>query len=221
MNCRNRNFIVGTSLIILVLLLTGAGCSKPVSPTELSNLTIIHTNDLEGTLKPCSCISDPAGGIARRKTTIEKIRNSRDAVITVDAGDSLFGTPESDMTHGVVMMQAMNQMGYDAMALGDRDFIYGADILLETLQKAEFPILSANIVRKEDGQTFTQGSIILEHGGIRIGLLGLTHPGVGKLLKGPRFWVRASGPGSDRDGSKICTEATRGSRLCHRDLSSG
>jgi 2',3'-cyclic-nucleotide 2'-phosphodiesterase/3'-nucleotidase len=54
------------------------------------------------------------------------------------------GLREGDL-HPV--MAAMNAMRYDAITLGNHEFNYGLEFLMKSLAQAEFPVVSANVLR--------------------------------------------------------------------------
>ena len=75
--------------------------------------------------------------------------------ITIDAGDTIQGTPLAyyyakidPITGGAKhpMAAAMNQVGYDAAALGNHEYNYGLDTLRAFEKQLDFPLLSANSV---------------------------------------------------------------------------
>ena len=68
----------------------------------------------------------------------------------------------------------MNLMGYDAMALGPLELSLGLDILQQRMAEARFPILSANVVLTDTGGLVTEPYAVVERGGRRLGILGLT-----------------------------------------------
>lgn len=72
------------------------------------------------------------------------------------------------------MVEAMNMMGYDAMTLGAQDLRLGVATLRERMAEAKFPFLSANLIVEETGELFAKPYVILERGGHKIGVIGLT-----------------------------------------------
>lgn len=70
-------------------------------------------------------------------------------------------------------MEAMNHMGYSAAALGEKDLSLGQEALSKLFSAAQFPILSANVL-KSDGKLLASPFILLELKGHRIAVLGLT-----------------------------------------------
>jgi 2',3'-cyclic-nucleotide 2'-phosphodiesterase (5'-nucleotidase family) len=143
------------------------------TPGPLS-LTVLYTNDGWGYTEPCAC--DPSvGGIARRATYIQAVRAEKENVLVVDAGDSLLTLQRvGDLEQGKLLAEAYNRMGYDAVALGGLDFRMGLDGLRQQIQVAQFAVLSANTVDPQTGSALDEPYVILERGGHRIALIGLT-----------------------------------------------
>ena len=84
------------------------------------------------------------GGVAARKTLVDQIRYEEKNVLLLDAGDYFQGTPYFNLFRGEVEMKAMEQLGYDAAAIGNHDFDAGLDRFAEIAGTGGFPILCAN-----------------------------------------------------------------------------
>lgn len=97
-------------------------------------------------------------------------------MLVLDAGDTLFGQMLALQSEGQVIVEAMNAMGYDAMAVGQMDLAKGVDTLLTRAKAAHFAILSCNLVGAKDQKPIFQPYTILERGGVRFGLIGVTEP---------------------------------------------
>ena len=64
----------------------------------------------------------PAGGVARRATAISLERQRAEHVLVLDAGNSLLNDRDpARKTKGQTSVEAMNRMGYNAVALGMLD----------------------------------------------------------------------------------------------------
>lgn len=93
----------------------------------------------------------------------------------LDTGDALVGGGSlGDSTSGEVIVAGMSLMGYDAMALGLNELSLGPDLLGERLRDASFPVLSANAVLATTGELVAPAFTMLDVGGYRIALIGLT-----------------------------------------------
>ena len=95
-------------------------------------------------------------------------------MLVLDAGSSLLGDWVSLQSEGRVLVEGMNAMGYDAMALGRMDFSLGLETLKEREAEADFAFLSANVVAVADGQPIFEPYTVLESQEARIGIIGLS-----------------------------------------------
>jgi 5'-nucleotidase / UDP-sugar diphosphatase len=122
------------------------------------------------------------GGAARLATAIRDRRAALEAegrpVLTLDAGDQSQGTLFYTTYRGKAEIEMMNLIGFDAMTLGNHEFNNGPDSLAEMLAEADFPIVAGN-VRIAEGAALAEhvkDHLILDLGGERVGILGVTTP---------------------------------------------
>lgn len=130
--------------------------STPTETTASSTATdsieavIIHTNDVHGRiLEEKGVIGD-----AKAAAVIEEERSKVENTIVVDAGDAFQGLPFSNSTKGEDRANIMNQVGYDAMAVGNHEFDFGMDQAIKYKETLKFPLLSAN--------TYVNGARVFE-----------------------------------------------------------
>ena len=141
------------------------------------HITILHTNDVHSHIDPFS--SEDAnypgrGGVARRYTLINAIRQENPNTLLLDAGDIFQGTPYFNFYGGELEFKLMSKLKYDAATLGNHDFDNGIDGLLAQMPHAEFDFLSANYDFSNtilDGHTRPYKVFVKD--GIRIGVFGL------------------------------------------------
>lgn len=139
----------------------------------VQEVIIYHTNDTHGYLNGDG---EEIVGIALAAGLKESTPNS----ILVDAGDATQGLPLASLTKGADVIELMNLAGYDLMAPGNHEFDFGTETFLSNAQKADFPVLAANIYRNgspllKDVQEDSSGChAVLEQNGVRIGFFGLT-----------------------------------------------
>jgi 5'-nucleotidase/UDP-sugar diphosphatase len=115
------------------------------------------------------------GGVARRATQINQERKKNPYTLVLDAGDSLSGDQDPALkTQGKSSVEAMNRLGYDAMALGPGDLALGLVALRARMGDAKFPMLSANAVITGTDELVSQPYIVRELAGHRIALVGLS-----------------------------------------------
>ncbi|MER5957851.1 5'-nucleotidase C-terminal domain-containing protein [Streptomyces sp. NPDC001893] len=176
---------------------------RPKSRKRYS-FTVMGTTDLHGHVFNWDYFkdaeySDPAGnamGLSRISTLVEEIRAERGRrnTLLIDAGDTIQGTPLTyyfakvdpiTAKGGPVhpMAQAMNSIGYDAVALGNHEFNYGIETLRKFESQCDFPLLGANAV---DARTerpafppYFMKRLRTPHGkDVKVAVLGLTNPGI-------------------------------------------
>lgn len=151
-----------------------------VGPAPASSLTVLYTNDLHTRLGQLEGLSE----------LIEGERAKGHPVLLFDAGDTWqdFRVPLYAVWGAEEMVDWMNQVGYDAMALGNHDLYWGADRLTALCERAGFPVLCANL-RPSAGVAppFTPYTI-LSVGEVEVLVIGLI---TAEYLPYPDFpWLR-------------------------------
>ena len=117
--------------------------SAPVESTknEEKDTVILHTNDVHGRIVEEKGVI----GDAKLATVIEQERaKSNQNTLVVDAGDAFQGLPISNSTKGEARAEILNQMQYDAMAVGNHEFDFGLDEVKKYKEILKFPLLSSN-----------------------------------------------------------------------------
>lgn len=156
--------------IALVLILPG-GVTGFAAEAGEGEVVIYHTNDVHGA---AAWVEDGSIGLDR----VAAMKKQTENAILVDAGDATQGLPYASLTQGADVIETMNAAGYDVMAAGNHEFDYGTERLLDNVQRAEFPVLAANVYK--DGVPLLSGGdsngchTMIERGGKKIGFFGLT-----------------------------------------------
>lgn len=132
-----------------------------------TTVTIMHTNDIHGRLEGNG--SDVLG-MARLKT----FKNLKDPDLLIDVGDAFQGLPISNFSEGMDMVAIMNEVGYDAMAVGNHEFDFGLDRALDYKAQLNFPLLSNNTYK--DGKLIFEPYTIIEKDGRKFAVIGVTTP---------------------------------------------
>ncbi len=151
------------------------------------SLTILHTNDFHARFEPISkydsgCSEDSNaegkcfGGSARLVSAIADARRRTNNAILVDGGDQFQGTLFYTYYKGKVAAEMMNKLGYDAMTVGNHEFDDGPEVLRGFMDAVGFPVLMSNadISREALLADVLKKSIVIERGGEKLGLIGLT-----------------------------------------------
>lgn len=176
-----KQYLLGASALALT-----AGFAAPAQ-AEFT-LTILHINDLHSRIESinafdstCDAETEAAGecfgGIARVKTMIdtrrEALREEGANVLTLDAGDQYQGSLFYTTYKGDEVVEFMNMIGFDAMAVGNHEFDDGPEGLLKLVEGLDFPIISGNT--DVSGEPVLagklRGALVLEVDGERIGIV--------------------------------------------------
>lgn len=149
---------------------------------EEVQLVILHTSDLHGNIFPIDYATNKTSdvGLAKIATLVKQIKNEFQNVLLIDSGDLIQGTP-LEYYHAKIenkpvdpMVLVMNKLGYSSWTLGNHEFNYGLEILNKAISEAQFPALSANIVKKGTEEPAFKPYHIVIVDGIKVGILGLT-----------------------------------------------
>ncbi|MFH1138817.1 MAG: 5'-nucleotidase C-terminal domain-containing protein [Pseudomonadota bacterium] len=177
------------------------------------NLIVLTTSNLNGQLETFTIpafkdgekVDQEVGGAARLVWTIQGARKKfPDKTLLVSVGDDFAG-PFFVYGRGKPISDFMNKAGYDAAALGNREFDYGEAVLAETLNRCRFPYIVSNLVLEAGGPLagLVHKYRVIEKNGLRIGVFGL----MGKEL------AQVSCPGPSirvaPDYDSACREAVR------------
>jgi len=113
--------------------------------------------------------------VARRVTVFKQERERGEAVLVLDAGNSLVGDREpAKSTQGQTSVMAMNLMGYDAMALSPQDLALGLKVLRKRIAEAKFAVLSANAVVSATGDLLATPYLSRQMDGRKVVVIGLS-----------------------------------------------
>ncbi|KAH6612191.1 Metallo-dependent phosphatase-like protein [Chaetomium sp. MPI-SDFR-AT-0129] len=118
------------------------------------NISFYHINDVHAHLDQYTSsgtdCTDPKkgcfGGYSRVKTILKETQPSHPDSLLLNVGDEFQGTMFFSFYGGEKIADTLNEIGFDAMTLGNHEFDRGDDYLGEFLENLTFPIVSANIV---------------------------------------------------------------------------
>lgn len=165
---KSRKLLSLLIALSMVFALVFGSIASVYADENVVTITIVHTNDTHSRV-------DSGIGFAKVAAKIKELKAENPNVLVIDAGDTLHGQPFATISKGESIIKVMNAVGYDVMTPGNHDFNYGQERLVELAKYAEFPIISANVI-KQDGTTLLEPYVIKEVGGLKIGIFGLSTP---------------------------------------------
>jgi 5'-nucleotidase/UDP-sugar diphosphatase len=167
-----------TRLVLSVFILFAALTAAPAlrAQERARDVTILYTNDFHSAFDPIPAYwlagSPRLGGAAHLATLINQIRRRESPTFLFDTGDMFTGMM-SNLTRGEALMEMMMSMRYDAMAIGNHEFDYGAANFEKQMYRVPFPVLGANIFYKGTTHRYSRPYAIIEREGIRLGVIGI------------------------------------------------
>lgn len=174
---KRRNFIQQATAGTALVTLGSFGLQSFTTTKKTSKITILHTNDVHSHIDafgPDDGRNANKGGIARRASLIESLRNQNPNTLLLDAGDIFQGTPYFNYYGGELEFKLMSKLKYDAATIGNHDFDNGIDGLYAQYPHKEFEFVSANYdFSNTILNTHTKPYKIFKKDGIKIGVFGL------------------------------------------------
>ena len=198
MRCLHRPIVAAPALVAASVLLAGSAPAEQGPSTDRDGaidrvtLSIVGTTDLHGRVFP----DGGRGGLALLGGYLRNLRAAREAdggaVLLLDAGDTFEGGIAANISEGALVVDAYNALGYDALAIGNHEFDYGAldtaardgrgppdmrGALKAAAARARFPFLAANLIDAATGRPVAwpnvRPSTLVDAAGLRVGIVGV------------------------------------------------
>ncbi|MCU1383921.1 MAG: hypothetical protein JWL71_2618 [Acidobacteria bacterium] len=133
-------------------------------------VTFLQLNDVYTTLPV-----DGQGGLARVATLKQNLAKAGRTPFLVLAGDFLSPSVASTVFKGEHMIAALNAAGLDLATLGNHEFDFGDDVLIERMHEATFSWVVSNVIDTNTGQPIGGAApyIIKTFGTLKVGFIGL------------------------------------------------
>lgn len=169
-----RLFLQQTGVVAGAAMVAPSLISAKKKPNKL---VILHTNDTHSNIDPFP-VNHPKfpnmGGVSRRASLIQSIRDQEEHVLLLDAGDIFQGTPYFNKFKGVLEMKTMAAMNYDIVTLGNHDFDIGMEAYKSALSHASFQVVNANYeLSSTPLEEVVKPYTIIRKAGFKIGVFGV------------------------------------------------
>lgn len=165
----------GLRIVILTaaLMLPILGCHQ----NSDKDIVILCTSDVHCEIQSSENNINPIGyaSLSAYKKELEK----HNYVTLMDCGDAISGGFVGAVSKGEYIVDIMNEVGYDAMVLGNHEFDFGMDILKERVNAFKGDVLSCNfkyIGQKENKFTKVKPYKVINYGKRKVGFVGVSTP---------------------------------------------
>ena len=132
-------------------------------------------------------------------------------MLVTNGGDTISPSLLSSFDQGAHMIDLFNQVGFDAMVLGNHEFDFTPAVTVARIAEAGFPVLSSNAVEPDgtliDGVT---ENLMVEVGPYKVGMFGLTTAATPM--------ISSSDPVTFRPATEVAAEQARKLRDAGADL---
>jgi 2',3'-cyclic-nucleotide 2'-phosphodiesterase/3'-nucleotidase len=185
-----KKLLSGIALLVVLLCGVFSPSMRAQAQTAAQRrawITVLSTTDLHGNVLPFDYYTNKAEarGLAKVATLIKAARKENPTgTLLLDSGDTIQGTPleyfhnKKNNAPPDPMMLTMSALKFDALAVGNHEYNFGLGVLAKARREANFPWLSANTYKQGTDETYYQPYLVKELNGVRVGVLGLTTPGV-------------------------------------------
>ena len=133
---------------------------------ESESIVILYENDVH-------CAVEGYSKLAAMKN---ELRNDYDYVGAVSCGDFVQGGTLGAVSKGEYIVELMNLVGYDAIALGNHEFDYTISRLSELFELSETKYISCNFAKLGEEKTFFEPFTIVSYGDVDIAYIGIVTP---------------------------------------------
>ena len=178
-------FVLGV-LLGASLALPACDKDKPAQPPQekpalrAPTLRLYALAGAAGAIEPCGCVKDMLGGVDHAAAWINSQEKQAPNSLVVGAGPMFFADPTLDAEgkeqatfKADTMAASLHDVGLAAWAPGANDWADGMAKFGELEKKSGARALAANI---DPQSTPVQSSFVVERGGIKVGLVGISIP---------------------------------------------
>ena len=136
---------------------------------SVTQITIGFTNDVHG------FVERKVGkrwGYAALASWVKNLKREDPEMLLIDAGDTFSGGGAlAEFTTGKLIVDIMDEIGYDIMTVGNHDFNYSYKRLQQLIDTADFAIINANVLK--DGKPVFTPYVTRQVKGVKISFIGL------------------------------------------------
>lgn len=105
---------------------------------------------------------------------LKELRAKHKNVLLLDCGDSFSAGKDYPELRAEISMKALSLMEYDGLNIADGELGLGVKFFNKVKEKADFPLLSANLYKKK--KPLGQPYVVKKVSGITVGIVGIVSP---------------------------------------------
>ena len=178
-----RPIIIHLFIIVIIILFYMPPVVIPTASSETSTKKgqVVYTNSLNGNLDYCHCPVSPNGGLVKRATAIQKLRNKNANLLLCSTGDFFTFSPDPLLAKYIV--KSLRHIDYDALCMGDQEMTIGTAAV--NRHASRLPFVCANLEIRHNGKWISPWKpyTVIRKGAITYGITGIIHPSVFKYYK--------------------------------------
>lgn len=159
-------------LATLVLIWSAVLAQAQTAANKNVRVTLLQLNDVYQ-ISPID--KGKNAGLARVATLRKQVLAESPNTLFLLAGDTISPSVASSVFKGAQVIAAWNAVGLDYAALGNHEFDFGDDVLLERMKESKFVWLGANAIDRRTNKPFnnTPPYVIRTFNGVKVGIFGL------------------------------------------------
>ena len=139
-------------------------------PRDRTPVTFLQINDVYSTVP-----IDGLGGLARVATLKRQLAAAGRRPVLVLAGDFLSPSVASSFFQGEQMIEVLNAAGLDIATLGNHEFDFGDDLLIQRMRESKFRYVISNVLDTRTNQPIGNAApyLLETYGSLKVGFIGL------------------------------------------------
>ena len=133
------------------------------------DIVIIHLNDVH-------CFVNDTIGYDGFVLYRDELKKKYKTVLTVDVGDHVQGGTLGAITEGGAILDIMNKVNFDVNTLGNHEFDYGVDRIMEINEQMTTKYICSNFRKRSETNPIFPPYQIVNANGKKIGFIGVVTP---------------------------------------------
>lgn len=157
---------IGWIAVLLVIVLLVGVMPVSVFATDNEDIVILYENDVH-------CVVEGYSKLAALK---KELQETHTHVGVVSGGDYVQGNSLGSISQGAYIVELMNLVGYDAVALGNHEFDYRMERLEELIGMMDTKPVCCNFQKNGEDTSYFEPYSIVSYGEVDIAYIGITTP---------------------------------------------